>query len=209
VSANLQITLERRIRRGQHSVEIGTAIHPTVYHDVSPDFTPSVIDRRVITMLLRHEATPRAIRKFAKLHRDMTDYGYWFTLGTLWVSYTGHSDIALWRRLLSSPRPNRATSLMKPSELAAFTDLPNTLTVYRAHRPNETDWLATTLVPAIAARFARERNVSQVAQYTVPKADALCLFLRRKEHEILLLDRSKVTLTKEIPVVSKCPANPK
>ncbi len=177
-----------------------TLLHATALHDVSPDFSPSRVDRAIMQQILPHDATPRAIRKFAKLHRNLSDYGYWFLLGTLWVSYTGHSDINLWRRLFDSPRPNRKTSLMKPSELAALAKLPETLTVYRAHRLGETDWLAYTLEPEKAAFFAMKRNVETVSEYTIARSDALCLFLRRSEAEILALDTWSAHFVRELEV---------
>ena len=92
--------------------------------DISPDFRPNMRDARIIKGILKHEATPRAIERFARDANDLTDYAYWFTLGTLWVSYTGWSDLALWKRLFSSKRRNRETSLMKPSELDVLRALP-------------------------------------------------------------------------------------
>lgn len=170
-------------------------------NDISPDFRPSKLDAEIFARILPHEATPKAIRTFNCVYRPLSDYGYWFMLGTLWVSYTGHSDLELWKRLLRSPRPNRDTSLMKPSELNAWRALPEVLTLYRAHRLGEADWIAYTLNPDIAARFALEREVREVTEYRVNKSDALCLFLRRGEEEVLVLDRTKARFVRVMDIV--------
>lgn len=163
--------------------------------DISPDFVWNAEDARIFAQLIDREATPQAIRFFARHHRHMTDYGFWFALSTLWVSYTGWSDINLWRRLFSSDRPRRETSLMKPSELQVFRELPDTLTVYRAHRPKETDWIAYTLDRTVAERLATERH-GPIRAYHVAKTDVLALFLRRGEQEVLILDPRCVELVK-------------
>lgn len=162
-------------------------------NDISPDFKHSKLDAGIIGKILPHAQTGKAIRVFNNHHRQLSDYAYWFTLGTLWVNYSGWSELALWRRLLSSDRPNRDTSLMKPSELAVWRTLPPVLTLYRAHRPDETDWIAYTLDAQKAAGFASRRGVDRVGIYTLPRPAALCLFLRRGEAEILALDRDAAT----------------
>lgn len=48
---------------------------------------------------------------------------------------------------------------MKLDELNALKRLPNKITVYRAHRPNKTDWIAYTTDVEIATRFACEPKV--------------------------------------------------
>lgn len=100
---------------------------------------------------------------------ELSDYAYWFMLSTLWVSYSGFSDLELWKELFSSNRPNKSISLMKPDELSALKKLPNKITVYRAHRQKETDWIAYTLDKNIADRFARERGTSEITAYKVKK----------------------------------------
>lgn len=81
---------------------------------------------------------------------------------------------------------------MKPDELSALKKLPNKLTVYRAHRENELDWIAYTLDKKIAERFARERGSSEVTTYKVKKSDVLAYFTRRGEQEIIIIDNKKV-----------------
>ncbi|MCL6441858.1 MAG: hypothetical protein K6T83_00085 [Alicyclobacillus sp.] len=162
-----------------------------VYGDVSDDFEWNAYDAYVARELLKREATPDAIKYFASVCNKLSDYAYWFFLGTLWVSYTGYSDLNLWKRLFSARRPRRKTSLMKPSELRVYEQLPNTLTVYRAHRTGEKDWISYTLDREIAARFAHERGVSEIVQYRFEKRHAIALFLRRDEEEVLMLDKRK------------------
>lgn len=158
----------------------------------------SFYDSQVAKELLKREETPEAITYFAKVCEKLTDYSYWFLLSTLWVSYTGYSEIELWKKLFGSDRPKRKQSIMKPSELKAFNHLPFQITIYRAHRPNEDDWIAYTLDPMIAARFAKERGVDTFSEYVVKKRDVLALFLRRGEKEIIVLDKSKINFVKEI-----------
>lgn len=169
--------------------------------DVSPDFRYNRIDAVIIARVAKHWESPKAIRAFSNHHRPLTDYGYWYLLGTLWVSYSGHSDLELWKRFFRSTRPMRDTSLMKPSELALWRELPEVLTLYRAHRPNETDWIAYTLSPTKAAQFSRSRYNDEVVAYEVDKADALCLFTRRGESEVLVLDRTKARRKATLKVV--------
>ena len=81
---------------------------------------------------------------------------------------------------------------MKPDELSELRKLQNKLTVYRAHRENELDWIAYTLDKKIAERFARERGSSEVTTYKVKKSDILAYFTRRGEQEIIIIDNKKV-----------------
>lgn len=160
-------------------------------NDISPDFVWNPSDAMYTQQLLKFEGTPLAIQYFAKICDRLSDHSYWFLLSTLWVSYTGHSDLNLWKELFASKRPKRKTSIMKPSELKVFNNLPYFVTAYRAHRPNETDWIAYTIKKDIAFRFALERGVSSISEYQVKKREILTLFLRRGEHEVLVIDKSK------------------
>lgn len=169
--------------------------------DISPDFSWNKKDLQTINKILPHEATPEAIKLLARYAWRLTDYGYWFLLSTLWVSYCGWSDLEEWKRLFASARPNRETSIMKPSELAVFRSLGESLTVFRAHRPGEQDWMSYTLSPVEAAKFARRRDVDKVSEYRVAKSDIICFFMRRGEHEVLVLDRTQAEFIREIPVV--------
>jgi hypothetical protein len=169
--------------------------------DVSPDFVPNRADAVIIRRIVRRAETPRAIKLFALEHRKLSDYGYWFTLSTLWVSYTGWSDLQQWKWLLSSLRPRRETSIMKPSELAVWRTLPDVLTVLRVHRPGEQDWISYTIDIEAAKRFAARRAAEAIQVYRVRKSDALCLFTRRGEAEVLVLDRRHAELWTTIRVV--------
>lgn len=170
--------------------------------NISPDWKGSTrAERRIIKRVTEREATPGAIKFFAKNCGALGDYWYWFTLGTLWVSYTGFSDLKLWRKLFQANRPNRATSLMKPNEFRALTGLPTEITAYRAHREGEADWFSYTLSLDTVVRFARERGVMQVTEWSIPKSEVLALFLRRGEYELLVLDPKRVTKVQDIKLV--------
>jgi hypothetical protein len=169
--------------------------------DVSPDFVYNETDAKIGRRLIHMEATPKAIVEFDRKARKLTDYAYWFFLGTLWVSYTGFSDLARWRRLFSSTRPKRETSLMKPSERGLFLRLPDPVVAYRAHRPEETDWIAYTVDAMKAADFARQRGVSEVVIYEIARADVLAFFTRRGEWEIIVLNREKAVRSGSIKII--------
>lgn len=159
--------------------------------DISPDWKGSTeAERRVIEGILRLKETPFAILDFDKKKRHLGDYWYWFTLSTLWVSYSGWSDLQLWKRLFRSGRPRRNTSIMKPSEWAAYKALPDTITAYRAHRPGETDWISYTLSRSLAERWVEQRG-GYLGIYTLRKKDCLALLLRRGEEEVLMLEPNK------------------
>ncbi|MEC2555116.1 hypothetical protein P9W85_28065, partial [Bacillus tropicus] len=74
------------------------------------------------------------------------------------------------------------------------------ITVYRAHRINEKDWIAYTLDPLIAARFANEREVNTIAEYKVKKRDVFALFLRRGEQEVIVLDKKNIQFVSKIDI---------
>lgn len=165
--------------------------------DISKSFKWNPRDAKIGKGIVEREA----IVYFSENCEGLTDYAYWFYLSTMWVSYSGKSDLSLWKRLFGSQRKNRKQSVMKPSEIKAFDQLPYFVTVYRAHRSNETDWIAYTLYPMIAARFAAERGVGRIAEYKVKKKDVAALFLRRGEKEVIVLDKDKVQFIQELEVV--------
>lgn len=166
-----------------------------VKQDISPYFTGATREeQRIVERLLKHGESPEAIREFCRCRNKLGDYVYWFALAVLWVNYTGWSELALWKKMFSAERPNRAECLMKPSEYSLLADMPDEFIVFRAHRPGEEDWIAYTLSLEIAARFAKERGVAEVSAYQVRRADVLALFLRRGEMEVLVLDKSLVRL---------------
>lgn len=168
--------------------------------NVSHHFKPNEADQRAAIQLIRLEGTPDAIIYFSKVCDELSDYAYWFFLSTCWVKYSGWSDLDLWIRLFGSSRPARNASIMKPDELRRFKALPFKVKVYRAHRDGETNWIAYTISKDKAISFARHRGVKEIKSYWVKKFDALALFTRRGEEEIILLDKSKAKLIEAIEV---------
>lgn len=166
-------------------------------NDISKEFKWNPCDAIIAKKLLELEETPEAIKYFAERCNELTDYAYWFFLSTLWVSYSGFSDLELWKKLFSSDRSKRKKSIMKPSELKAFENLPWFVTVYRAHRLGEKDCIAYTLNKDIAFRFAREREVNSIKEYKVKKRDITALFLRREEDEVIILNKENLSFVKE------------
>ena len=161
--------------------------------DVSNNFKLNETDSNIAAHILKYNNTPKAITEFSELSRNLSDYGYWFILSTLWVSYSLFSDLNLWRKLFRSGRPRRISSLMKPSELEAFNRLPDKFIAFRAHRAIEQDWISYTLDIEVAKRFAKERN-TKVAPYELNKKHCIALFLRRDELEVIMLNPKKTRL---------------
>ena len=168
--------------------------------DISPYFKFNFNDKFMAQEINKREGTPEVIKYFSEHCEKLTNYGYWFLLSTLWVSYTGFSDIELWKKLFSSDRGQRQKSIMKPSEVKEFNYLPYFITAYRAKRPGEKQWIAYTLDLEIAKRFAQERKVNKITKYEVRKKDVLALFLRRGEKEIIILDETRPKFIEEIEV---------
>ncbi len=167
---------------------------PLLDQDISAFSNPNPKDSKIITKILKHEGIGRAILEFDKYKNRLTDYCYWYMLGTLWVSYTGWSELRMWKRLFSSNRPNRKMCLMKPSEVEYFDKLPEEFVVYRAKRENEGDCIAYTLDPEVAGQWAIKRGVNVVHSYRVCKKDVLTIFLRRNEMEVIILNQENVHL---------------
>lgn len=174
-----------------------------IQHDISPYFRFNYYDAKVSKKLIELEGTPQAIEYFSKVSKFLTDYSYWFLLSTLWVSYTGFSDLNLWKKLFSSDRPKQKKSIMKPSEVKQYDQLPWFIKAYRVHRLNETDWIAYTLDINTALRFAKERGVKSICEYKIKKRDVTALFERRGEDEIILLDKEKAEFIREIEIIYK------
>ena len=173
------------------------------FNDISPDFRPNKKDRQTVKKIFPHWETPEAIKVFSRYEYRLSDYAYWYVLSTLWVSYTGGSNLDEWKRLFGSSRPGRDSGIMKPGELDIFKRLEDPLTLYRAHRPGETDWISYSLFMENAAVFAAKRGVFHVSAYLVKKSDVLCLFLRRGEFEVLVLDKSKAEFLYKRPVTGR------
>lgn len=183
--------------------KLGTGIKRTTEYfskDISTAFKFNKTDQKIMSLIIKYEGSPEAIIEFNNLSEELSDYAYWFLLSTLWVSYTGYSDLNLWKQLFSSKRSNKDISVMKPSELKVLKKLPSKLTLYRVHRPNEIDWIAYTLDIEVAARFALERKVNKITEYKIKKRDVDFLFLRRGESEIIILDKSLVTKVRDLPI---------
>lgn len=166
------------------------------FTNISPDFYSNfrATDNLFIDKILKYEGTGQAVVEFNKIKEKLSDYSYWFLLSTLWVSYSGFSSLNLWKELFNSNRALKITSIMKPDELKAFKMLPYFVEVFRAHRPNEKDWMAYTLDFDIAKRLNSTRK-GEIKRYKIKKKDITALFLRRSEKEIILTDKSKALLT--------------
>jgi len=86
-------------------------------NDISTQFKWNPYDAIIGRRLVELEETPDAIKYFSERCNELTDYAYWFFLSTCWVSYSGFSELELWKKLFSSDRAKKKKSIMKPSEL--------------------------------------------------------------------------------------------
>lgn len=168
-------------------------------NDVSPLFRWNVYDAVVAAGIAEREQDPAQALSFFYERRDgLTNYAYWFFLSTLWVMDARAADLETWKALFTSERPQRNKSIMKPSEIQAFERLPYFVRAYRAHRAGEMDWIAYSIDPAAAKRLAGLHGAQTVNEYRIKKRDILALFLRRRESEIIMLNRERAEFIKTI-----------
>lgn len=168
--------------------------------DISPDFEYNFRDAKLIKKILKQGELGSGIKEFCAHEKKLTDYSYWFILGTLWVDSVDGADLSVWKRLFRSNRKKMKTSLMKPSEVRYYNRLPQVITVFRAKRKGEEDCIAYTLDPVVAAKMAFSRATDVIYEYTINKADVSAVFLRRGESEVLVLDSFNVELVKIIDI---------
>ena len=176
------------------------AWYELLQYDISPRFTPSPKGAQACVDAIKYEGTPESVIHFSEHCSELMDYDYWFLLSTLWISYTGWSDLNLWKQLFKVRRSGRRECLMKPKEMGFYCRLPQQVLCYRAHRPGERDWISYTLDLDIARRFAKEREVATLSAYRILRRDLLALFLRRSEYEVLCLNKQKARLVGQIGV---------
>lgn len=171
-------------------------------NNISTSFRPEPFDAAVAEELLdltTVKKTPeKCLPAFDRYAWQLTDYSFWYLLSTIWVSYSGFSDLNLWIKHFGSDRPGREKSIMKPNELKAYKKLPPMVKAYRAHRKGETKFISYTTRLAAAKRFARACGVDEVVEYRVPKEKILAYFLRREEYELIVVDHSGCTRVGEI-----------
>lgn len=157
--------------------------------DISPDWTYTTeIERKIIENLIERAGTSSAIAYFSKHKHELSDYWYWFELGGLWVIDPDRKNLKLWKKLFKADRPNRATSLMKPSELYLFEKLPNQFPIYAASEGEIIGNISYTIDPKVAQRLAKEKKSSKIIEYMGSKKDAIALFLRHNNAEIIFLE---------------------
>ena len=167
-------------------------------HDIHPKFVINIADsdlaKEIVIKFPSHRLKDLAQERlmyFKTNQERASNYFYWFMLGTLWVEFTGHTSMGLWKELFSKERPD-SDCLMKPHELLKLHNLPDEVTCFRAHRYKEKDWISYTLDEQIALRFLTVRPRGVIKKYTVKKSDIKALFLRRGEMEIIVLDKNNV-----------------
>jgi hypothetical protein len=173
--------------------------------NISTAFKFNERDAKISEHLLMYEdqPNPEAIHYFTKHCDELTNYGYWFLLSTLWV-WAGdvNADLNFWRKLFSSNRPDKEISLMKPDELKELKSLPNKLTVYRAPASNETDGISYTTDLATVIGFAKRHKSKFIFTGHIKKHDITALFLRRDESELLILDQNLIHGLKKLSITS-------
>lgn len=153
--------------------------------------------RKLAAGLIDRENTPDAMKFFEANSRYVRDSTYWYFLACLWISHTGGTDLERWKRLFRSTRPERHY-LMNREELAVYDGLPEVVACCRGHRPGETDWIAYSINPTMAAGFAYRYKNPEIRLYTIPKKHIICFLSRNKESELICLDKSHVRFEKAI-----------
>ena len=166
--------------------------------NISTAFKFNPCDAELMTKIMAIDSE-KQVEYFASVTDQLSDYGYWFLLSTLWVREATFAPISFWKELFSSKRPNRSISIMKPDELTLFKKLPNKLTVYRAHG-DEADWISYTLNPVTAMEFSSRKKTDEIAEYKLKKHDCQALFLRRGEMEIICLNKELAKRIRTITV---------
>lgn len=169
-------------------------------NNVSPVFEPDSFSAEFCMELIKRENTPASMEYFVEHCDKLDDYGYWFLLSTVWVSYSGWIELDVWKKHFASDRRHRRLAIMKPDELQVFKKLPNYLEVYRAHRENETDWISFTLNPETAAKMALQRGVNKITLYKINKKYCIAFFLRRGEDELITLQKDKANYIREYTI---------
>lgn len=168
--------------------------------NVSPLFKPNRKDAQILSILLRFEKMPHAVVMLDRVKHELSPYAYWFALGTFWVSYSGWSDLDLWKRLfaLNRMKMDKRRCLMKPAEWERFVAMSSKILAFRCHRKGEQDWIAYTISRAVVERLHWQRGPEiRIAAYEIQKQDVIAFFDRRGEEEVIVLDKSKA---REIPL---------
>lgn len=129
---------------------------------------------------------------------QLGSYPFCFFLTTLWVGHHDCAPLGFWREMFASRKANDRSSLMKPKEYGVWLNLPDVVTCYRAHREGETEWIAYTLSLEVAKKFAKDRGVSVVTEYEIPKQAVVCYMNRREEDEIIVPDQTQAQKVNEI-----------
>jgi hypothetical protein len=171
-----------------------------VKEDISTAFKSNEGDRKIASTFLLYHTPKEQIAYFKEKSSAMSDSFYWFCLSTLWVDDPNGADIATWKQMFSVRRSNKEISLMKPSELKALKSLPNKITVYRAQKSDELDWISYTTSLKVLLQFARINRSTRIIRGTVKKRDITALFTRRDESEVLILDKKVIRNIENINV---------
>ena len=145
------------------------------------------------TFLWTHER-PYRCRAFDKIKSKFSDADYWKTLGEIWVdSENIWQDVDLWKKFLSSKRPDR-NKIMSEEDLAVFDKLPSNITIYRGQLSGRTPTFSWTLNEEKAEWFAnryftkkRSDVNAEVLTKVINKVDVLAYFGGRGEQEIVIL----------------------
>lgn len=171
-------------------------------NDISPNFK-GITEKevKIIEKITKSNTPKKTVNHFIKHKEKLSNYAYWFILSTIWVSSNEGASLNRWRCLFESKRQDRLTSIMKPSETEAFNKLENEIFVYRAESPNEEDRIAYTLSLKTALMFANIKKTNSVSEFKVRKQDIHCIFLRRDEDEVIILNPKNAIKQREIKVI--------
>lgn len=173
--------------------------------DVSKVFHWNRYDAAVADLLIETErkAPERLIVEFSRLHRELSDYAFWFLLGMIWTRYPDPAHAETWSKLFLSERPERERSLMKPSELRFFHAMPKTITAYRPYDPDEHWVINYTPRIEVARRIATASGRSSIAAYSIPRENVIAYFDRRKTPEVIAVNPLGIEETGLFPLVNR------
>jgi hypothetical protein len=152
----------------------------------------AIENQQYSTYVYLHEK-PYRINAFDSIENLLTDSEYWSLLADVCIGTENMwQEKYLFRELLTADRSDRHL-MMDSDEYEQYQKLGETLTVYRGCIAGQNeDGFSWTLDPSRAKwfseRLARDGDEPIVLERTINRSEAIALFTRRGESEILLID---------------------
>lgn len=154
-------------------------------------------DLRIFKQLVAHENNSKILIKFARNINNLSNYGYWRILSSLYIKGGYCIPLEAWKKMFSMAKDNKEIGLMTKKELKVYHSLPKYVKAYRIHKTNENDWISYTLSFRTALNFVKDYSEQCTYGGTdsclINKDDISAYFDRRNEQEIIVLDKNKMT----------------